>query len=164
MWSSVFLSLFSCVLFSNFFQANSKVPNLGKDTAQLHTTVTNNLSRANSSELLVDISSKHVKWLSYSDAEMIYYVDGLGVCGLTNAPSDFVVALDADLYGNGQYCFSTITITYNDISNQAHIVDEVCALANTDRSWCFSDVFQCPFCPYSGLAPQSGALRKLCSP
>ncbi|KDQ55129.1 hypothetical protein JAAARDRAFT_181136 [Jaapia argillacea MUCL 33604] len=40
-----------------------------------------------------------------------WYEVGMGACGKRNKNSDFVVALDAGLYGNGQHCEKTMTIT-----------------------------------------------------
>jgi len=55
---------------------------------------------------------------------MTYYAVGLGACGNTNVPSDFIVALNAAQYGSGSYCGASITITCNGKSTQATIEDE----------------------------------------
>ncbi|KAF8264291.1 RlpA-like double-psi beta-barrel-protein domain-containing protein-containing protein [Lactarius quietus] len=53
-----------------------------------------------------------------------YYAVGVGACGATNQPSDFIVALNAAQYGSGGYCFAVITISYGGKSTQATIMDE----------------------------------------
>ncbi|KAH7909916.1 plant expansin [Hygrophoropsis aurantiaca] len=60
----------------------------------------------------------------YDDARMTYYTVGLGTCGVTNTADQFVVALNADQYGNGGYCNDTITISYGGKSAQAQIVND----------------------------------------
>ncbi|EIW84969.1 plant expansin, partial [Coniophora puteana RWD-64-598 SS2] len=67
-----------------------------------------------------------------------FFADGLGACGATNSPSDFIVALNSAQYGSGGYCFQMITITYNGKTTQAQITDE------------------CPGCPYGGLDMSTG--------
>ncbi|KAH9839803.1 plant expansin [Rhodofomes roseus] len=75
---------------------------------------------------------------SYSSARFTYYIDGLGSCGQTNVASDFIVALDADLYDRGSHCFQTITISYGGKTAQATIMD------------------RCPGCPTGGLDLSEG--------
>ncbi|KAH7923027.1 hypothetical protein BV22DRAFT_1016204 [Leucogyrophana mollusca] len=70
---------------------------------------------------------------SFNDARFTYFYDGLGACGITSLPTDFIVALNSDQYGNGAHCFETITISFGGKTAQAQIVDE------------------CPGCPYGGL-------------
>ncbi|EGN95476.1 hypothetical protein SERLA73DRAFT_76576 [Serpula lacrymans var. lacrymans S7.3] len=77
----------------------------------------------------------------FSNARFTFFADGLGACGITNSPSDFIVALNSEQYGNGEYCFQMITITYNGITNQAQITDE------------------CPGCPYGGLDFSQGLFQ-----
>ncbi|KAI6022705.1 RlpA-like double-psi beta-barrel-protein domain-containing protein-containing protein [Pisolithus marmoratus] len=72
-------------------------------------------------------------WKRFDNARFTYYAVGLGACGQTNQPSDFIVALNSAQYGGGQYCFQMITITVNGKTGQAQIMDE------------------CPGCPYGGL-------------
>lgn len=72
-------------------------------------------------------------WKRFDNARFTYYAVGLGACGQTNQPSDFIVALNSDQYGGGQYCFQMITITVNGKTAQAQIMDE------------------CPGCPNEGL-------------
>ncbi|KIJ25692.1 hypothetical protein M422DRAFT_144808, partial [Sphaerobolus stellatus SS14] len=62
-----------------------------------------------------------------------YYDVGLGACGITNVPTDFVIALDSDQFGTGQDCFKTITITSQGKTTNAQIVDK------------------CPGCPFGGI-------------
>jgi len=69
----------------------------------------------------------------YDNARFTYYEVGVGACGGTNTDSEYVVALNSDQYGNGQYCWEQITIYYGGKSAVAAIVDE------------------CPGCPYAGL-------------
>jgi hypothetical protein len=66
-----------------------------------------------------------------------YYAVGLGSCGTTNVPSDFIVALNAAQYSSS-YCGVTITITCNGKTAQATIMDE------------------CPGCGYGGLDLSQG--------
>jgi len=75
------------------------------------------------------------------DAQFTYYQDGLGACGKTNKPSDFVVALNSQDFAGGSHCFETITITIGDKSVQAMIVDECmgCGPNNID---CSEDLFK----------------------
>ncbi|EGN95475.1 hypothetical protein SERLA73DRAFT_186504 [Serpula lacrymans var. lacrymans S7.3] len=72
----------------------------------------------------------------YDGARFTFYAVGLGACGQTNVPSDFIVALNTPQYGGGYpgpECFKQITIEYNGKTAQATIMDE------------------CPGCPYGGL-------------
>ncbi|KZP20855.1 hypothetical protein FIBSPDRAFT_530721 [Athelia psychrophila] len=62
-----------------------------------------------------------------------FYADGLGACGKTNKPSDFIVALNSAQFAGGAHCFEMITITVGSKTSQAMIVDE------------------CPGCPPKGL-------------
>ncbi|KLO20281.1 hypothetical protein SCHPADRAFT_898310 [Schizopora paradoxa] len=68
-----------------------------------------------------------------SNAKFTTFSPGLNACGGTSTDSDFIVALNADQYGNGEDCFKTITISFQGKSVQAQIVDE------------------CPGCPVNGL-------------
>ncbi|KAI5119460.1 hypothetical protein M0805_007194 [Coniferiporia weirii] len=70
------------------------------------------------------------------DAQLTFYDIEVGIptaCGAFYQNSDFVVALDIDLYGTGQDSFRTITITAEGKTATAQIVDE------------------CPTCPNGGL-------------
>ncbi|PCH38608.1 hypothetical protein WOLCODRAFT_65340 [Wolfiporia cocos MD-104 SS10] len=81
---------------------------------------------------------------SYSNARFTYYVVGLGACGQTNQPSDFIVALDSSLYGGGSpgpQCFKSITISANGKQTTATIMDE------------------CPGCPFGGLDMSEGLFQ-----
>ncbi|KAJ4488163.1 RlpA-like double-psi beta-barrel-protein domain-containing protein-containing protein [Lentinula aciculospora] len=69
----------------------------------------------------------------FDNSRFTYYEDGLGACGQTNKPSDFIVALNSAQFNGGQYCFQMITISIGGKSAQAQIMDE------------------CPGCPYGGL-------------
>jgi len=72
----------------------------------------------------------------YSNSRFTWYDVGLGACGATSAPSDFIVALTVQQYGPGYpgpYCFKSITIQYGGKTAVATIVDE------------------CMGCPYGGL-------------
>ncbi|KIL00138.1 hypothetical protein PAXRUDRAFT_822013 [Paxillus rubicundulus Ve08.2h10] len=77
----------------------------------------------------------------FDNARFTYYADGLGACGATNQPGDFIVALNSAQYNGGQYCFQTITITANGKTAQAQIMDE------------------CPGCPYGGLDFSEGLFQ-----
>ncbi|KZT28537.1 hypothetical protein NEOLEDRAFT_1058556 [Neolentinus lepideus HHB14362 ss-1] len=70
------------------------------------------------------------------NARFTYYAVGMGACGQNNVESDFIVALNSDMYGSGYpgpNCFKSITITANGKTAVATIMDE------------------CPGCPYGGL-------------
>ncbi|KAJ3856962.1 RlpA-like double-psi beta-barrel-protein domain-containing protein-containing protein [Lentinula lateritia] len=77
----------------------------------------------------------------FDDARFTYYADGLGACGQTNQPGDFIVALNSAQYNGGQYCFQMITITVGGKTTQAQIMDE------------------CPGCPYGGLDFSEGLFQ-----
>lgn len=77
----------------------------------------------------------------FDNARFTYYADGLGACGSTNQPSDFIVALNSAQYNGGQYCFQMITITVNGKTTQAQVMDE------------------CPGCPYGGLDFSQGLFQ-----
>jgi len=77
----------------------------------------------------------------FDGARFTFYAVGLGACGQTNVPSDFIVALNTPQFGGGYpgpNCFKMITITYGGKSTQAQIMDE------------------CPGCPYGGLDFSTG--------
>jgi len=67
------------------------------------------------------------------NAKFTNFVPGLNGCGGTSSSGDFIVALNAQQYGNGEHCFEMITVSFEGKSTQAKIVDE------------------CPGCPYNGL-------------
>ncbi|KAN0140174.1 RlpA-like double-psi beta-barrel-protein domain-containing protein-containing protein [Lactarius tabidus] len=69
-----------------------------------------------------------------------YYAVGLGSCGTTNVPSDFIVALNIGQYSSS-YCGVSITITCNGKTAQATIMDE------------------CPGCGYGGLDLSEGLFQ-----
>ncbi|TFY72337.1 hypothetical protein EVG20_g668 [Dentipellis fragilis] len=77
----------------------------------------------------------------FDNARFTFYADGLGACGKTNAPGDFIVALNSAQYAGGSHCFESITITANGKSTQASIVDE------------------CPGCPFGGLDLSEGLFK-----
>lgn len=77
-----------------------------------------------------------------------FYV-GLGACGQYSQPSDFMVALNTDQYGDGYpgpQCFKYITITYNGVTQVAQILDE------------------CPSCDYGGLDMSQGLFDTFADP
>ncbi|THH19978.1 hypothetical protein EUX98_g8672, partial [Antrodiella citrinella] len=72
----------------------------------------------------------------FNNVRFTFYDVGLGACGQTNQPGDFIVALTTLQFGGGYpgpNCFKSITINYNGKSAQATIMDE------------------CMGCPYGGL-------------
>lgn len=69
----------------------------------------------------------------FEGVRFTFYDAGLGACGKTNSNSDFIVALNANQFGSGGYCFQTITIIVNGKTASAQITDE------------------CMGCPYGGL-------------
>ncbi|RPD65951.1 hypothetical protein L226DRAFT_566440 [Lentinus tigrinus ALCF2SS1-7] len=77
----------------------------------------------------------HRRGQTYNNARLTYYDVGLGACGKTNVPSDYIVALNSGMYGGGYpgpNCFRPISITYNGKTVGATIMDE------------------CPGCPSDG--------------
>ncbi|TFY51308.1 hypothetical protein EVG20_g11062, partial [Dentipellis fragilis] len=80
----------------------------------------------------------------FSNARFTFYDVGLGACGKTNVPSDFIVALNTPQFtanGNGYpgpECFKMISISYGGKTTSAQIMDE------------------CPGCPYGGLDMSRG--------
>jgi len=70
---------------------------------------------------------------TFPNARFTYFIDGLGACGGTNSPSDFIVALNWQQYGSGEYCNDMITISYNGKRHSAQITD------------------MCPGCPWGAL-------------
>jgi len=78
-----------------------------------------------------------------SGAHFTFYQDGVGACGKTNKPSDFIVALNSQQFNGGAHCFETITITVGGKTNQATIVDECmgCGFNNLDFSQGLFDFF-----------------------
>jgi len=76
-------------------------------------------------------------------AQFTFYQDGLGACGKTNKPSDFIVALNSQQFDGGSHCFETISITIGGKTNQATIVDECmgCGFNNLDFSQGLFDFF-----------------------
>ncbi|KAI0087191.1 hypothetical protein BDY19DRAFT_306927 [Irpex rosettiformis] len=62
----------------------------------------------------------HSKWT--------YYDAGKGACGGTNKGSDWIVALDAQKFDSGNWCWKSIELFYNGKSAKAQIVDRVSTL------------------------------------
>ncbi|THH01713.1 hypothetical protein EW026_g1043 [Hermanssonia centrifuga] len=65
---------------------------------------------------------------SFSNARFTFYDVGLGSCGQNNVPSDFIVALNTPMYGDGYpgpHCFKSITIQWGGKTTTATIMDEV---------------------------------------
>ncbi|KAG1762453.1 hypothetical protein EDD22DRAFT_891572 [Suillus occidentalis] len=88
----------------------------------------------------------------FTNARFTYYAVGLGACGTTNQPGDFIVALNAMVTisnfcvfvnnsAAGENCYKEITITYNGLTASAQIVDE------------------CMGCPYGGLDFSEGLFQ-----
>jgi len=85
----------------------------------------------------------------FSSSRWTFYAVGLGACGKTNVPSDFIVALNTPQFGGGfpgPNCFKSITMTFNGKTTQATIMDE------------------CPGCPYGGLDLSTGLFDFFASP
>ncbi|KAJ3566322.1 hypothetical protein NP233_g7078 [Leucocoprinus birnbaumii] len=83
-------------------------------------------------------------WKRFSNARWTFYAVGLGACGKTNVPSDFIVALNSAQFGGGYpgpQCFKTISMSYNGKTATAQIMDE------------------CPGCPYGGLDLSEGLFK-----
>ncbi|KAJ3473943.1 hypothetical protein NLI96_g12739 [Meripilus lineatus] len=77
----------------------------------------------------------------FSNARFTWYNVGLGACGRTNVPSDFVVALNGVQWANRAHCGKRITISARGKTTQATIVD------------------LCPGCPNNGLDLSSGLFK-----
>jgi hypothetical protein len=59
----------------------------------------------------------------FDHAKMTFYDVGLGACGRTNQPADFVVALNAAQYDSGHHCGQRIQIRANGKTAVAQVVD-----------------------------------------
>ncbi|KAG2041797.1 RlpA-like double-psi beta-barrel-protein domain-containing protein-containing protein [Suillus americanus] len=77
----------------------------------------------------------------YANSRLTYYAVGLGACGTTNQPSDFIVALNSAQFGGGSHCYEMISITVNGLTALAQITDE------------------CPGCPFAGLDLSQGLFQ-----
>ncbi|KAJ7090052.1 RlpA-like double-psi beta-barrel-protein domain-containing protein-containing protein [Mycena crocata] len=100
----------------------------------------------NSNSAIIDVlNSTAPLQKRYDQARFTFFQTGLGACGGTNVASDFIVALNSPQYGNGEYCYKMIDITYNGKSAQAQIVDE------------------CPGCPWAGLDFSEGLFTHFAS-
>ncbi|KAH9041847.1 RlpA-like double-psi beta-barrel-protein domain-containing protein-containing protein [Lactarius hengduanensis] len=82
--------------------------------------------------------TRHISPNASPMLDLLTTVDGLGACGHSNKPSDFIVALNAPQYDGGDYCGMTITMTYGGKSTQAVIMD------------------RCAGCPYGALDLSQG--------
>jgi expansin (peptidoglycan-binding protein) len=60
----------------------------------------------------------------FDNAQMTYYDVGLGACGWTNQPSDFVVAVNTAQYSSGRHCGQRVQIRANGKTAIAEVVDE----------------------------------------
>jgi len=79
-----------------------------------------------------------------TNGQATWFNVGLGACGQWSQPSDFIVALNSDMYGSGYpgpHCFETITITGLGKSTTAVIMDE------------------CPTCNYGDLDMSTGLFQ-----
>lgn len=97
---------------------------------QRHARIAN--ARSNSSQALSP-RGEHELTKRVDNARLTFFQPGLGACGSTNGPGDFIVALNSPQYAGGQHCHEMITITFKGKSTQAQIMDE------------------CPGCPFGGL-------------
>ncbi|KAJ7685012.1 RlpA-like double-psi beta-barrel-protein domain-containing protein-containing protein [Mycena polygramma] len=79
----------------------------------------------------------------YDNARFTFFDAGLGACGSYSSASDFIVALNAEQYGDGEHCYEMIEITYNGKTARAQIVDECpeCAWGALDFSTSLFDHF-----------------------
>ncbi|KAG2756959.1 hypothetical protein P692DRAFT_20825452 [Suillus brevipes Sb2] len=78
---------------------------------------------------------------SFDNSRFTFYDVGLGACGQSNSPDDFIVALNVAQYGGGYpgpHCFKSITILYGGKTAQATVMDK------------------CMGCPYGGLDFSTG--------
>jgi len=77
-----------------------------------------------------------------------YYAVGLGACGWSNSPGDYIVALNTAQYGGGYpgpNCGRSITISANGVQVVAQIAD------------------QCPSCGYGDLDLSEGLFKRFAS-
>ncbi|KIY52766.1 hypothetical protein FISHEDRAFT_5280, partial [Fistulina hepatica ATCC 64428] len=80
------------------------------------------------------------------NARFTYYGAGLGACGGTNSPSDYVRRLFSGLvqqWDGGKHCYEQITIKFGGKTVHAQIVDE------------------CPECPTGALDLSQGLFAAL---
>ncbi|KAI0078588.1 riboflavine-aldehyde-forming enzyme [Panus rudis PR-1116 ss-1] len=73
----------------------------------------------------------------FTNARVGSYTPGLGACGKTSFPSDFVAALNtAQLGSNLESCFKEISLTYQGKTIMVQVVDDcpACAFGNFDIS------------------------------
>ncbi|KAI1794894.1 RlpA-like double-psi beta-barrel-protein domain-containing protein-containing protein, partial [Ganoderma leucocontextum] len=68
---------------------------------------------------------------------------GAGACGQTNVASDSIVAIPAGIYGNGEQCGKTVTIT-NTVTGQqtTAVVEDQCATCAASEIELSAAVFQ----------------------
>ncbi|KAI0361907.1 hypothetical protein OH77DRAFT_1584412 [Trametes cingulata] len=91
----------------------------------------------------------HRRGQTFTGARLTYYDVGMGACGKNNVPTDFIVALNGESYGDqypGPNCFRPIEITYNGKSAKATIMDK------------------CPGCPSPGGLDLSTGLFSYLAP
>jgi hypothetical protein len=59
----------------------------------------------------------------FDNAQMTYYDVGLGACGWSNQPSDFVVAVNTAQYSSGRHCGQRVQIRAYGKTAIAEVVD-----------------------------------------
>ncbi|KAI0831120.1 RlpA-like double-psi beta-barrel-protein domain-containing protein-containing protein [Trametes gibbosa] len=137
----MFSSLLSLSLFSLALGATAS--SHGPAHHRRHEAIAAQVNTTNSTTQL------HRRGQTFSNARLTYYDVGLGACGKTNVPSDFIVALNSGSYGGGYpgpNCFRPIEITYNGKVANAVIMDE------------------CPGCPSPGGLDLSEGLFSYLAP
>ncbi|PPQ65859.1 hypothetical protein CVT26_000793 [Gymnopilus dilepis] len=137
------------------FGVTGAAPPHARSVRQHHAARTN----PDDTSVAVNVTSRALE-KRFDEARFTFYAVGLGACGKTNAPGDFVsslcissillvvlpdptqvVALNSAQFAGGSHCFETITISVNGKSTSAQIVDE------------------CPGCPFAGLDFSSGLFQ-----
>ncbi|KAI0374701.1 hypothetical protein BV20DRAFT_976760 [Pilatotrama ljubarskyi] len=106
-------------------------------------------AHVNTTEAQANTTQLHRRGQTFTGARLTYYDVGMGACGKKNVPSDFIVALNGDSYGDqypGPNCFRPIEITYNGKTAKATIMDK------------------CPGCPSPGGLDLSTGLFSYLAP
>ena len=72
----------------------------------------------------------------FDNQRMTWYRDGLDACGWSNTPDQFIVAISESLFGSGEHCGKSLTISYGGKTATATVADrcEVCPEYGLDLS------------------------------
>jgi len=111
----------------------------GKHSHHFHTITVHSTASTSKSSIQISTTTT-APTAGKNSGDITYYAPGLGSCGVTNGPSDMIVALAADMmtgYANpndNPNCGKSITISYNGVTATATIEDtcEACTGASID--------------------------------